>query len=112
MELKLDWANPEWWLWTVTLVLLGLGILDQHWAFNLAILVSVGHAGYFYWKSRSWKDFATQVRIAYLVLMLVASMDRSELLFLLIFLATLMVVLFDWCILTATLKRMPWNQGT
>ena len=111
MELKLDWANPEWWLWTVTLVLLGLGILDQHWAFNLAILVSVGHAGYFYWKSRSWKDFATQVRIAYLVLLLVANMDSSELLFLLMFLYTTLVVIFNQPLLEQALKRMPWNQG-
>ena len=110
MELKLNVKSPEWWMWTVTLALLALGLLRMNWAFNLAILVSVLQVAYFIRKTGSWMDFATQVRWSYLVLILVARADASHFLFLLMFLATALVVLFDFCVLTMALRRMPWNK--
>ena len=110
MELKLDWGNPEWRWWAVTFVLLAQGLPDQRWALNVVVLVSVAHAGYFYWKRRSWSDFATQVRLAYLGLMVVASLDPTKLLFLLMFVYTTLVVLFNQSLLDGVLKRMPWNR--
>ena len=111
MELKLDFTNPEWWMWTLTLFSFPIGLLGHRWGYVLVIAISGVQVLYFLAKTKDYKAFSTQVRWAYLGLALLGWVEPTEILYLLMFISTAMVVLFDTCVLARVLRLMPWNRN-
>ncbi|MCL4560793.1 MAG: hypothetical protein M1281_09290 [Chloroflexi bacterium] len=112
MKLKLDLANPFWWLWASTLAFIVAAVLGWTPGYYLVILISALQVILFLMRERSVIAFPTQIRIVYFTWTLTGLWVAVRLPFyLLLLLGTLMVVFFGRCSISLLLKVMPWNRG-
>jgi hypothetical protein len=101
--------NKVWGYWFITDALL------ISWAFGwadgliLAILLSTIQVGHFYYEDKSIAGFPTQVRIAYLLLLILALWSPLAWLIYVVILGTTAMVVFDYCFLARFMSLMPWN---
>jgi hypothetical protein len=101
----------RWTYWAVTCVLLMAGLAGREEGFYLAAAVSVVQVVHFRWREGSFSAFPVQVRLAYAALLLIDiawEPMRWHLWMMACF--TLVLVLFDWCMLSRIMALMPWNR--
>ena len=110
MTLKIDIHSPEWWAWMITLIALAVGLAGSTSGFGAAIIVSLAQCLWFA-AARGAAAFATQVRYVYFALTVIAYVDPTRILYALLAIGTIMVVLFDRCMIARVLARAPWNVG-
>ena len=111
MKLKVEVNKIDWWFWAITLVFIISALLGWLPGYYLVMSISAVHVIYFYGRYRSLMAFDTQVRIAYFGLTLLGLIQPIRFpIYILLFLGTLMVVLFDRCGIALALKYMPWNK--
>lgn len=110
MKLKIDFKSIEWWYWLVTLVAMIAGLLGIIQGYYLVIIVSIVQFIHFSLKS-GITAFPTQVRFVYGILVIVALFDPTRILYMMLLVGTVMVTLFDRCIIARILVHMPWNKG-
>jgi hypothetical protein len=60
-------------------------------------------------RERSLGSFTVQLRVAYLLLLLVCDIPSMQCLYWLPLLGTLALVVFDYCLLARVLSLAPWN---
>ncbi len=112
MKLKLDSANPFWWFWAITLVLIVCAVAGWTPGYFLVMAVSAIQVIVFLLRGRNVMAFPSQIRIVYLALTLIGLWETGRLLiYLLLLLGTVMVVLFGRCSISMALKPMPWNRN-
>lgn len=101
----------RWSYWAVTCVLLIAGLAGREQGFYLALAVSVVQLVHFRWREGSFSAFPVQVRLAYTAILLIdiAWEPMRWHLWMMAFF-TLVVVLFDWCMLSRIMVLMPWNR--
>ena len=110
MELKIDFKSLNWWYWFITLIFMIIGVTGRVEAFYIVILVSVIQFIHFM-ISDGFMALDTQVRLVYAVFTIVAFMLLPNLIFYWVLLfGTLMVILFDRCMISNVLKLMPWSK--
>ena len=110
MKLAVDLKSTEWWLWTVTLLLLIAAVAGWTPAYLAVIIISFLQILYIALRSKSLLSFASQVRIVYFGFTLVGLWKAGRLyMFAALIVGTVMVVLFDRCSIALVLKKMPWN---
>jgi hypothetical protein len=102
-----DWT---WWVWTVTTILLFVGLAGFSLAFIGAMVVTAGQGITLLVRDRSFAAFSVQLRMAYLVLLLVSYAPAMRWLFWLPAVGTLALVLFGYCLLARILSLLPWNS--
>ena len=110
MKLKIDINSLHWWFWAVTLLAMIAGLAGRIEGFYMVILISAIHTLYFTVK-RGFTAFPTQVRSSYWVLTIIALFDPTRILYWMLLVGTVMVTLFDRCIIARVLVLMPWNKG-
>ncbi len=110
MKLRLHITAPDWWLWLITLACLVAGLAAWPQGFMAAVVVSSVNLVYVAWREHSLTAFPSQVRLVYLALVAVALLDGTRILYGLLTLGTVMVVLFDRCVIARGLVLMPWNR--
>jgi hypothetical protein len=101
----------RWTYWTVIFALLAAGLAGRFEAFYAAFAVSVVQLVHYLLRERSLAAFSVQVRLVYsavLLLDILVEPLRLHLWWMAFF--TLMVVLFDWCLLSRIMALMPWNR--
>lgn len=101
----------RWSYWAVTCVLLVAGLAGRADALYLALAVSVVQVVHFRWREGSFSAFPVQVRLMYAAILLVDILwapMRWHLWMMAFF--TLVLVLFDWCMLSRIMALMPWNR--
>jgi hypothetical protein len=112
MKFQMDLKSIDWWLWTVTLVLLVAAVAGWTPGYAAVMLVSFVQIPFVALKTRSIVSFASQVRIAYFAYTLLGLWDAGRLyLYAALIVGTAMVVFFDRCGIALALKQMPWNKG-
>ncbi len=112
MRFKIAPNDIRWWFWLVTLLVIAAALAGWTAGYYLVISISLVHALFFIEESKSVTDFETQVRITYLALTLFGLIPGVRVvIYLALFIGTVMVTFFDHCLITRVLKRMPWNQG-
>lgn len=103
-------THKIWIYWFITDLLLIADVLGWagglEWALALT-LIQVVHFGV---EQRSLTAFATQVRIAYALLLLAALWPPLYWLIYPVILGTTAMVLFDYCFLARFMSLMPWNM--
>jgi len=99
-----------WIYWLITDVLLIIQAIFGHTGLMLAIGLTAIQVVHFYSAERSIRGFATQVRIAYLLLLLLALWSPLAWLIYPVILGTSAMVLFDYCFLARFMSLMPWNH--
>jgi hypothetical protein len=102
-----DWT---WWAWTVTAILLTIGLLGQPVAFIAAMAVTVVQGIVMMVRERSASAFSVQLRVAYLILLIICFVPQMRWLYWLPALGTFALVTFGYCLLARMLSLCPWNR--
>ena len=102
-----DWT---WWAWTLTAVLLTIGLLGHPEAFVAAMGLTAAQTVVMLVRERSLSAFAVQLRIAYLLLLAVCYIPEMRWLYWLPAVGTFALVIFGYCLLARALSLLPWNR--
>src|SRR5215212_1128833 len=103
-----DWT---WWAWMITTVLLIIGLSGHSLAFIGAIALTVGQGFVLLVRDRSPKAFSVQLRVAYLILLLICYPLPMRWLYWLPTVGTFALIVFGYCLLARVLSLSPWNSG-
>jgi hypothetical protein len=109
--LRFEYTTIRWWYWLATVVLLTAGVAGWSTGFLLAIGLTVLQAIHFAIRERSMTAFPVQVRLAYLLLLLVALPEELQLIYWLPLIGTWVQVLFGYCTMARTVSLLPWNRN-
>jgi hypothetical protein len=102
-----DWT---WWAWTLTAVLLTIGLMEQPIAFMGAMLVTIVQGIVIFIREKSLLAFAVQLRIAYLVLLVICFVPPLRWLYWLPTVGTFALVIFGYCLMARMLSLLSWNR--
>jgi hypothetical protein len=109
MKLAIDLKSLKWWYWFVTLLAMIAGLSGVRAGFYAVIAVSVVQFVHFTFAS-GFTAFPTQVRLVYAIFVTLALFDPSGIFYWALLVGTVMVTLFDRCIIARVLVLMPWNK--
>ena len=106
----LEYRAISWWYWLVT-----VGFLTDGWSgwvtgFLLAIGLTLFQLILFAIRERSITAFPIQVRLGYLLLLLIALPDQLQLIYWIPMIGTWAQVLFGYCTMARTVSLLPWNR--
>jgi hypothetical protein len=104
------WGDWTWWAWTVTAILLAIGLAGHTSAFVAAMALTASQAIVMLLRERSVTAFAVQLRIAYLLLLGVCFVPQMRWLYWLPTVGTFALVIFGYCLLARVLYLLPWNR--
>lgn len=104
------YKEVSWWYWTVTAVLLIVGLAGRFEAFYLATVLSAVQVAHFRIREGSFGAFAVQVRLAYTALLLLGLWHPLNGLLWVPAIGTPLQVLFSYCALARCLSLLPWNR--
>jgi hypothetical protein len=108
--MRLEFDKLTWWVWLVTGCLLTDGVSGWALGFPLAIGLTLIQLVCFIAMKRSLTAFPVQVRLAYLLLLLIAFPAPLRFIYWLPTVGTWTLVLFAYCPMARTLSLMPWNR--
>ncbi|HEY4128032.1 MAG TPA: hypothetical protein VGN70_08320 [Gammaproteobacteria bacterium] len=108
--MRLEFRKWIWWVWLATGCLLTAGVFGWALGFTLAIGLTLIQLVIFIAMKRSLTAFPVQVRLVYLLLLLVAFPEPLRLIYWLPAVGTWVLVLFAYCPMARTLSLMPWNR--
>ena len=102
-----DWT---WWAWTLTAILLTIGLLMHPVAFIAAMVVTVVQSMVMVVREKSVLAFPVQLRIAYLLLLMICFVPEMRWLYWLPTVGTFALVIFGYCLMARMLSLFPWNR--
>lgn len=106
----LEYRAISWWYWLVTVGCLTAGVSGWVMGFLLAIGLTVFQLIHFTLQERSITAFPVQVRLGYLLLLLIALPDKLQLIYWIPVIGTWAQVLFGYCTMARTVSLLPWNR--
>jgi hypothetical protein len=102
-----DWT---WWTWMLTAALLAIGLFGFASAFVAAILITAVQSVVMFVREKSLSAFAVQLRLAYLLLLLISVIRQLRWLYWVPMLGTFALVVFGYCLLARILSLLPCNR--
>jgi hypothetical protein len=105
-----DCRSIGWWYWLVTVCLLTAGVAGWPLGFLCAIAVTAFQLAHFIIREGSITAFPVQVRLAYLLLLLIALPEKLHPIYWLPLIGTWVQVLFGYCTMARTVSLLPWNR--
>jgi len=108
--LMLEYRDIGWWYWLVTAGLLNLGVAGYPVGFALAIGLTIFQFLHYAIQAGSFSSFPAQVRVGYLILLLIALPEPMNWLYWLPTAGTWAQVLFGYCGMARFVSLMPWNR--
>lgn len=109
--LMLEFRQVSWWYWLATVLLLSAGLAGWPEAFVWAIGLTMLQLLHFGTQEGSPAAFPVQVRIGYLLLLLVAFPEPLHVVYWLPMIGTWAQVLFGYCLMARMVSLLPWNRG-
>jgi len=106
----LDYRYIGWWYWLVTVGFLTAGVLGWPTGFHIAIGITLFQLIHFTIRERSITSFPIQVRLGYLLLLLVALLEQLQLIYWIPMVGTWAQVLFGYCAMARMVSLLPWNR--
>lgn len=103
--------NLIWVYWAITDFLLIMGVFYDPIALQAAIALNVLQVIHFYLRTPQISNFAVQVRIAYLLLLIIALYPPLYFIFYLQIIGTTAMILANYCFLARFMSLMPWNMA-
>jgi hypothetical protein len=104
------WNEMDWWYWLVTDCLLTGGLAGWPWGGYPVIAVTIIQVAHYLARERHIAAFPVQVRLAYLLLLVLGMYPVLGLVHWLQFAGTTAVVAVGYCPLARILVLMPWNR--
>lgn len=108
--LMLEYHAISWWYWLVTVCFLTAGVSGWPVGFLLAIGLTGFQLVHFGIREHSITAFPVQVRLGYLLLLLVALPDRLQLIYWIPVIGTWAQILFGYCAMARIVSLLPWNR--
>ncbi len=108
--LMLEYRSPGWWYWLATVLFLTAGVLGLPEALLGAVGITVVQLAHFAVRWRGLAAFPVQVRLAYLLLLLVALPAPLQWIYWLPTIGTWALVLFGYCPMARVVSLLPWNR--
>lgn len=102
--------QPAWWIWTITVALLALGLAGIPGGFAAAIGLSLAQTVHHWRRQRSLAAMSVQIRLAYAALLVACRTPGLRGLYWIPAAGTLALVLFGYCLMARTLSLLPWNR--
>jgi hypothetical protein len=106
----LDYRALSWWYWLLSACLLTAGMSGWAMGFALAIGLTVFQLAHFAIRERSLVSFPIQVRLGYLLLLLIALPESMHWLYWLPLLGTWAQILFGYCLMARMVSLLSWNR--
>lgn len=106
----IEYRAISWWYWLVTVCFLTAGVLGWPAGFQLAIGLTVFQLIHFTIREHSISAFPVQVRLGYLLLLLIALPEKLQLIYWIPMIGTWAQVLFGYCTMARMVSLMPWNR--
>ncbi|MDX2506944.1 MAG: hypothetical protein QNL62_21060 [Gammaproteobacteria bacterium] len=105
-----DYNDLGWRYWLVTAVLLTYGVSGDPIGFILAIGLTVIQLIHFIFNVRNITSFPVQVRIWYLILLIISLPAPMQMLFWIPCIGTWAQVIFGYCTMARFVSLLPWNR--
>jgi CDP-diglyceride synthetase len=105
-------SDYTWWIWLSLACCLLAGLLVDPIYFFLAIFISTIQAVWFLARERSVSSFPLQLRLAYLLLLLVLYVPPLRFLYWVPAIGTLLLCFSGYCLLARCLSLLPWNRNS
>lgn len=106
--LSADWT---WWAWTLTAVLLTVGLFGHASASLAAMGLTAIQAIVMLIREKNLSAFSVQLRIAYLMLLAICFIPEMRWLYWLPTVGTFALVIFGYCLMARVLSLLSWNRG-
>jgi hypothetical protein len=100
----------SWWLWLATVIFLTAGVFGWTPGFYIAILLAVFQLIYFAITEKSFSAFPVQIRIAFLLVILILLWEPLRFLYWIPVAGIWVLVLTGYCLMARILSLMPWNR--
>lgn len=110
MKLMIMPKAVSWWVWTITAVLLVVGLSGEPLGFVSAIVLSVVQTAVALIRERSLAAYPVQIRVTYTLLLLVCYLPYMRWLYWLPTVGTFALVLIGYCLTARFLSLLPWNR--
>jgi hypothetical protein len=104
-------SDYTWWIWLSLACCLWAGLLVDPIYFFLAILISTIQTMVF-WARESSSSFPSQLRLAYLLLLVVLYVPPLRFLYWVPAIGTLILCFSGYCLLARCLSLLPWNRSS
>lgn len=111
MKLMAMPRHVSWWIWTITAILLAVGLAGYPAAFVGAIVLSVVQTVVLIAKERSLAPISVQIRVTYTLLLIVCYLPHMRWLYWLPMVGTFALILFGYCLTARFLSLFPWNRS-
>ena len=106
----LDYNDLGWRYWLITASFLTLGVFGNSVGYLLAISLTIIHLVHFLLRESSFISFPVQVRICYLLLLLIALPEPLQWIFWIPCIGTWAQVIFGYCTMARIVSLFPWNR--
>jgi hypothetical protein len=106
----LELRSIAWWYWLVTVCCLTAGVAGWPEGFLCAIGVTAFQLVHFVIREGSVRAFPVQVRLAYLLLLLIAWPEKLQPIYWIPLIGTWAQVLLGYCTMARTVSLLPWNR--
>ena len=87
-----------------------IGLLGMPEAFLGALLLCIAQSAFFFSRERTFKAFSVQLRLAYLLLLIICFFSPTRWLYWLPVVGTFALVIFGYCLMARMLSLLPWNR--
>lgn len=108
--LMIEYRALSWWYWLVTVGFLTAGVSVWPTGFLLAIGLTVFQLIHFTLRERSMTAFPIQVRLGYLLLLLIALPENLQVIYWIPTIGTWAQVQFGYCPMARMVSLLPWNR--
>ncbi len=104
------WNDWTWWAWTLTAILLTIGLLGSPLAFVVAMAVTLIQSIALLVREKNVLAFSVLLRLAYFILLGICYVPSMRWLYWLPMVGTFALVIFGYCLLARVLSLFPWNR--
>ena len=108
--LMIEYKDIGWWYWLVTVCLLTAGLAGWSEGFLYAIGLTVFQLIHFIIREKSLTAFPVQVRIGYLLLLVIALPEPLQWIFWIPNIGTWAQIIFGYCTMARLVSALPWNR--
>lgn len=106
----IEYRSLGWWYWLLTDICLLVGVIGHPLAYQGAILLTIIQMFHFIIRDQNPTSFRVQVRVFYLLLLMIAQWPPLTFIYWLQLIGTTIQLLSGYCISARIVSLLPWNR--